>query len=400
MKQALFKKLEQYYDEMVEIRRYLHQYPELSFKEEKTPQYIADFYRNLGIEVSTGIGGNGVVARIKGNKPGKTIALRADFDALPIQEETDLPFQSKIPGVMHACGHDGHTATLLMVGKVLHELKEELSGEYVLIHQHAEELAPGGAIAMIEDGCLEGVDAIFGTHLWAEVPYGTVRYKTGPIMAAADRFEITIKGHGGHGAMPHKTKDAIAIGSQLVMNLQQIVSRQVDPTEPAVVSVGAFVSENAFNVIADTAKLTGTVRTFSEDVRDQIEAEMERIVQGTCAAAGCGFEFNYFRGYPAVVNHGEETEFLTKIANEVPEVSIVEESDLEMGGEDFAYYLQHVKGTYFFTGAKPEKDVTYSHHHPKFDINEKSMLAAAKLLALSAVDYQKLEMPYKQNVTA
>ena len=399
MKQALFTKLEQYDDEMVEIRRYLHQYPELSFKEEKTPQYIADFYRKLGIKVRTGVGGNGVVARIKGNKPGKTIALRADFDALPIQEETNLPFQSKNPGVMHACGHDGHTATLLIVGKVLHELKEELSGEYVLIHQHAEELAPGGAIAMIKDGCLEGVDAIFGTHLWAETAYGTVRYKTGPFMAAADRYEITIKGRGGHGAMPHKTKDAIVIGSQLVMNLQQIVSRQVNPTEPAVVSVGSFVAENAFNVIADTAKISGTVRTFSEQIRDQVEEEMERIVRGTCTAAGCEYEFEYARGYPAVVNHQDETEFLMKVAHEVPEVSVVEESNLEMSVEDFAHYLQHVKGTYFFTGAKPDAPTTYSHHHPKFDINEKSMLVAAKILALSAIDYQHSETKCKQKAT-
>ncbi|MFS0644838.1 amidohydrolase [Siminovitchia sp. 179-K 8D1 HS] len=391
MKQAILKKLEQYFDEMVEIRRYLHQYPELSFKEEKTPRYIADFYQNLGIDVQTGVGGNGVIARIKGNKPGKTIALRADFDALPIHEETNLPFRSKIPGAMHACGHDGHTATLLIVGKVLHQLKEELSGEYVLIHQHAEELAPGGAIAMIQDGCLEGVDAIFGTHLWAEIPYGTIRYKTGPFMAAADRFEVTVKGHGGHGGMPHKTKDAVAVGSQLVMNLQQIVSRRVNPTEPAVVSVGSFVAENAFNVIADTAKLAGTVRTFSEDVRNQIESELETIVQGTCAAAGCDYRFGYHRGYPAVVNHREETEFLKEIAKEVPEVSSVEESELIMGGEDFAYYLQHVKGTYFFTGARPEREPAYSHHHPKFDIHEEAMLVAARTLALAAIEYQNFE---------
>ena len=164
--------------------------------------------------------------RLKVVRPGKTVALRADFDALPIDEQTDLPFKSLVPGVMHACGHDGHTATLLVLAKVLHEMKDELAGEYVMIHQHAEELAPGGAISMIEDGCLEGVDVIFGTHLWASTPYGTITYRKGPIMAAADRFEITIKGYGGHGAQPHKTKDAIVIGSQLVMNLQQIVSRK------------------------------------------------------------------------------------------------------------------------------------------------------------------------------
>ncbi|RWR14584.1 M20 family metallopeptidase [Siminovitchia fortis] len=400
MKQALFKKLEEHYEEMVQIRRHLHQNPELSFKETKTAAYIADFYNRLGIDVKTGVGGNGVVARIKGGKPGKTIALRADFDALPIKEETGLPFSSNVPGVMHACGHDGHTALLLIIGKVLNEMREDLSGEYVLIHQHAEELAPGGAISMIKDGCLDGVDAIFGTHLWAEIPYGTISYRTGPFMAAADRFEIVIKGRGGHGAMPHKTKDAVAIGSQLVTNIQQIVSRRVNPAEPAVVTVSSFIAENAFNVIADTAKLQGTVRTFSEEVRDLIEQEMDAVVKGTCLAnGGCGHEFNYYRGYPAVVNHKQETEFLAGLAADVPGVSNVEELEQQMGGEDFAYYLQHVKGTFFFTGAQPDDAETpYPHHHPKFDINEKSMLLGAKTLAMAAVEYQKQGLPKDESV--
>ncbi|WP_318246756.1 M20 metallopeptidase family protein [Bacillus norwichensis] len=400
MEQALFKKLEEHYDEMVRIRRHLHQNPELSFQEIKTPAYIADFYKQLGVDVETNVGGNGVVARIKGGNPGKTVALRADFDALPIQEETGLPFSSKVPGVMHACGHDGHTASLLMIGKALNELREELSGEYVLIHQHAEEFAPGGAISMIEDGCLNGVDAIFGTHLWAEIPHGTISYRTGPFMAAADRFEILIKGRGGHGAMPHKTKDAVAIGSQLVVNLQQIVSRRVNPVESAVVSVGSFIAENAFNVIADTANLQGTVRTFSEDVRDLIEQEIEAVVKGTCLANGdCGYEYNFHRGYPAVVNHKQETEFLAKLAADVPGVTKVEELEQQMGGEDFAYYLQHVKGTFFFTGAQPDDtESPYPHHHPKFDINEKSMLLGAKTLVLAAVEYQKQALSKDESI--
>ncbi|CAH0344406.1 N-acyl-L-amino acid amidohydrolase [Bacillus sp. CECT 9360] len=192
----LYMLLEESFDEMVSIRRYLHQHPELSFKETKTAAYIAEFYNALGIEIRTGVGGNGVVARIQGSKPGKTVALRADFDALPIQDEKDVPYKSTIPGVMHACGHDGHTATLLMLAKAMHELKNELEGEYVFIHQHAEEYAPGGAKPMIEDGCLDGVDVIFGTHLWATAPTGTIQYRFGPFMAAADRFEIQIQGRG------------------------------------------------------------------------------------------------------------------------------------------------------------------------------------------------------------
>jgi amidohydrolase len=387
MLKELFSKLEDYYEDMVTIRRYMHQHPELSFQEYNTAQYIKEFYEKLGVEVKGNIGGNGVVAKVYGNKPGKTVALRADFDALPINDEKDVPYRSLVPGVMHACGHDGHTATLLVLAKVLNELKADLEGNYVFIHQHAEEYAPGGAITMIEDGCLEGVDVIFGTHLWASEPTGTIQYRTGPIMAAADRFEIEIQGKGGHGAQPHKTKDAIVTASQLVVNLQQIVSRKVNPVESAVVTVGSFMSENAFNVIADKAKLIGTVRTFNDDVRQYIEEEMERIIQGTCHMSGSTYKFLYERGYPAVVNHAKETEFLVAAANEVPEVTTIEESEPQMGGEDFSYYLKEVPGTFFFTGAKPlGANPGYPHHHPKFDIDENAMLIAAKTLGTAAIN--------------
>ena len=392
MSETLFKNLEGYYDEMVSIRRYLHQNPEVSFKEEKTAHYIKTYYENLGIEVRGHVGGNGVVATIHGSKPGKTIALRADFDALPIQDEKDVPYKSLVPGVMHACGHDGHTATLLVLAKALKELRDELEGTYVMIHQHAEEYAPGGAKSMIEDGCLEGVDAIFGTHLWASEPTGKIQYRVGPIMAAADRFEVSIQGKGGHGAQPHKTKDAIVTASQLVVNLQQIVSRKVNPIDSAVVTVGSFVADNAFNVIADRAKLIGTVRTFNEEVRNNIEEEIGRIVKGTCYTADSAYEYQFHRGYPAVVNHKKETEYLADLAGKINGVKWVEETDPEMGGEDFAYYLQHVKGTFFFTGARPESTVeNYPHHHPKFDIDEKAMLIAAKTLGAAALNYHSFQ---------
>jgi amidohydrolase len=384
----LYNRLEAHYDEMVAIRRYLHQYPELSFQEYKTAQYIADYYKALGIPVKEKVGGNGVVAKIVGAKPGKTVALRADFDALPIQDEKDVPYKSTVPGVMHACGHDGHTATLLVLAKALHEMKEEFSGTVVLIHQHAEEYAPGGAISMIQAGCLEGVDVIFGTHLWATEPTGKIQYRIGPIMAAADRFEITIQGSGGHGAQPHKTKDAIVIASQLVLSLQQIVSRRINPLQPAVVSIGSFVADNAFNIIADTAKLIGTVRTFDEAIRDEIEREIERITKGICLAADCSYQYTYTRGYPPVVNHEAETNFIVEIAKQISEVTLVEETEPHMGGEDFAYYLQHVKGAFFFTGARAEHVTTpFPHHHPKFDFDEKAMLIAAKTLGTAALTY-------------
>ncbi|WP_272495650.1 M20 family metallopeptidase [Bacillus pinisoli] len=390
MLQSLFQELEANYSKMVEIRRYLHMNPELSYKEVKTAEYIANFYKELGVDVRTGVGGNGVVATIKGDLPGPTVALRADFDALPIQDEKDVEYKSTVPGVMHACGHDGHTATLLVLSEAFLKLKHQLAGTVVMIHQHAEEFAPGGAITMIEDGCLNGVDAIFGTHLWASAPTGTIQYRVGPIMAAADRFEVTINGSGGHGAQPHKTKDSVVIGSQFVMNLQQIVSRRVNPVEPAVVSVGNFVAKNAFNVIADSASLIGTVRTFSEDVRDQIEEEIETVLKGTCMTNGATYDYTFYRGYPAVVNHKEETDLLVNATKEIAEVNVIEEAEPQMGGEDFAYYLQHVKGSFFFTGAKPEGvEVPYPHHHPKFDINEKAMLIAAKTLGNAALTYQK-----------
>lgn len=387
MKEILFSNLDNYYDEMIEIRRYLHQHPELSFQEIQTAHYIKSYYEKLGIEVRGNVGGNGVVAKIYGTKPGKTVALRADFDALPIQEENDVSYKSLVPGVMHACGHDGHTATLLVLAKSLQEMRESLSGTFVMIHQHAEEYAPGGALAMIEDGCLDGVDVIYGTHLWATVPTGTVQYRTGPFMAAADRFEVTIQGKGGHGAQPHNTKDAIVAASQLVINLQQIVSRRVKPVDPAVVSVGSFVAENAFNVIADKVKLVGTARTFTEESRDLIESELEKVIQGTCYANDCTFDYTFFRGYPAVWNHPAETELLMESAAKVAEVTTVEEAEPDMAGEDFAYYLKHVKGSFFFTGACPEGITNpYPHHHPKFNINENAMLVAAKTLGMIALD--------------
>ncbi|MBY6037769.1 amidohydrolase [Fictibacillus nanhaiensis] len=388
--EQLFNRLASYQDEMIEIRRYLHQNPELSFEEVKTPAYIATYHEKLGLDVRTKVGGRGVVATLKGGKPGKTVALRADFDALPIHEETELPFKSQVAGVMHACGHDGHTATLLVLAKVLTEMKDELEGNVVFIHQHAEELAPGGALPMIEDGCLDGVDVIYGTHLWATMPTGTIGYRTGPVMAAADSFSIKVQGKGGHGAQPHKTKDSIVIGAQLVSNLQQIVSRRVNPLDAAVVSVGAFEAKNAFNVIADTAKLTGTVRTFKEDVRGAIEQEIDRVAKGTCLAADATYEYVYKRGYPTVVNHKEDTDFVVEVARNVPGVLELEEIEAQMGGEDYAYYLQNVPGTFFFTGAEDALwDETYPHHHPKFKINEDALLVAANVLGAATLTYLK-----------
>ncbi len=384
----LLTRLEELFSEMVEIRRKLHAEPELSFQEVKTPAFIATYLENIGVEVRKGVGGRGVVGYIRGKKPGKTVALRADFDALPIQEETGLPFASKTEGVMHACGHDGHTATLLVLAKALMEYRDHLQGTVVLIHQFAEELAPGGAVAMIEDGCLDGVDAIYGTHLWSPMPLGKIGYRTGPIMAAADHFEIVVQGRGGHGAIPHETVDSIVIASSIVCQLQQIVSRNVNPLQSAVVTVGSFHAGEGFNVIADTATITGTVRTFDRDVQQLIMERIEEVAKGICEAMGATASYKYKKGYPAVVNDAQETGRFVQALQGVRRDEDIFEMDPEMVGEDFAYYLHDVPGTFFFTGAgNKEKGIIYPHHHPKFDFDEEAMLIAAQCLARVALDF-------------
>lgn len=385
----LYAALDAAYPEMVEIRRHLHMHPEPSFHETETARYILSYYEKLGVDVQDNVGGNGVVATIKGAKPGKTVALRADFDALPIQDQKEnVSYRSTVDGVMHACGHDGHTATLLVLGKTLFDMRDELEGTYVLIHQHAEELVPGGAKSMIRAGVLDGVDAIFGTHLWSMTPFGRIDTRVGPLMAAADSFTLKVQGRGGHGASPHETVDAVVIGSQIVSNLQTLVSRRADPLESAVLSIGSFVAQNPFNIIADQAVLSGTVRTFKEDVRSLMETEMERVINGTSLANNSDYEFNYKRGYSAVINHENETLFVKDIAATVPGVTEVYDCPPQMGGEDFAYYLEEIPGSFFFTGAMPDGDV-YPHHHPKFDFKEEAMLIAAKTLGSAAIHFNK-----------
>lgn len=381
----LFSRLESIYPEMVEIRRDLHMHPELSFQEKRTPEFIYNYLKNLNIDVKKNVGGNGVLGFLKGGKPGKTIALRADFDALPIDDEKDVPYKSKIPGVMHACGHDIHTAALLGVAKVLSEVREEISGNVVFIHQHAEELSPGGAISMVEDGCLEGVDEVYGAHVEVNWPVGSIAVNEGYVQAASDAFHITINGKGGHGAEPHRCVDPIMIGCNLVVELQNIVSRHVDPLKPAVVTVGAFNSGNAPNVIPDKAYLKGTVRTYDKDVRVQIEKDLNLIAQKTGEKYNAIIDVDYIKGYISLYNHPKETEFIRKLAIEIVGEENVSIKPPDMGGEDFAYYVDKVPGTFFWVGGgNPEVNAVYPHHHPKFDVDEKSMLNTGKVF-ISAI---------------
>jgi amidohydrolase len=383
----MYEVLKNIEDEIIEIRRYLHENPELSFQEEKTPEFIAGYHRKLGHEVQTGVGGRGVVAKLVGGKPGKTVALRADFDALPVQEENDIPYKSTVPGVMHACGHDGHTAIVLGVAKSLNKMRSELPGTVVFIHQHAEEIVPGGALQMIKDGCLNGIHYVYGMHIWTMFPLGQVYIAEGNMMAATDKFEIKILGKGGHGGVPHESVDLIVLASHLIVHLQSIVSRRLDPFKPAVVSVGSIHAGRSFNVLPDKVEISGTVRTFSDDVRKNIETEIGRILEGLCATCGVRYEFEYQYGYPAVVNHPEEARRVMSVAKETPGVKGVVTMQPMMIGEDFAYYLKEKPGAFFLIGARdPGSETVYPHHHPKFSFDERVLLIASAVMANVALN--------------
>ncbi|TCP30848.1 amidohydrolase [Scopulibacillus darangshiensis] len=384
----LFTRLEAIYPKMVAFRRDLHMYPEISFQEVNTPRKIADFLTALGIEVKEGVGGRGIVGILKGGKPGKTVALRADFDALPIQDEKNVDYKSQVPGAMHACGHDIHTAALLGVAEVLSGVRDQLQGTIVFIHQFAEELSPGGAKAMIEDGCLDGVDVIYGAHVMSVDPFGTVSVREGYASSAQDDFQIEIIGKGGHGSQPHLTVDPLVVGSQLVLNLQHIVSRRVDPLKSAAVTVGSFISGETTNVIPDSATIKGTVRTFDDDVRDLIEEELKRITTATCDGAGATARIDYVRDAPSMWNDPEEAARVEEMAALVFGEDQVIQMEPMMGSEDFAYYQRAVRGAYFMVGGgNPELDAVYPHHHPKFDVDERSMLMISKTFIATVLNY-------------
>ncbi|SDD99177.1 amidohydrolase [Paenibacillus sp. UNCCL117] len=386
----IYEALEAAYPDMVEWRRHLHRHPELSYRESETAAFVASKLRGWGLEVREQAGkGHGVVARLRGASPGPTVALRADMDALPIQDEKACDYASTVPGVMHACGHDAHTATLLAVAKVLSEHPESVRGQVVFIFQPAEETTPGGALGLIEEGVLEDVDVIYGIHLWTPFEVGTAACRPGPAMAAADEFVIEITGRGGHGGLPHEAIDSVLVASQLVVNLQSIVSRSADPTEPCVVSVGSIHSGTTFNIIAETAVLKGTVRTFDNSLRMKVRQRLETIVEQTCLMHGATYELDYKMGYPPVINHPEEAERFDRAARRTFGEH-AQRSPLIMAGEDYAYYLEKVPGCFMFVGAgHAQRGIVHPHHHPRFDIDERSMLHAAKLFVDMLLDYTR-----------
>ncbi|WP_449354613.1 amidohydrolase [Virgibacillus natechei] len=388
---TLMSMLEEREDEMIEIRRYLHENPELSFKEEATANYIADFYKDKDVEVETNAGnGHGVIVTIKGGQPGKTVALRADFDALPITEETDVSFKSKNEGVMHACGHDSHTAYLLVLADCLIELKDKINGTVKIIHQHAEEQPPGGAKSIVEAGFLDEVNAIFGIHVLPMAPAGTVGYHSGHSFNGRTYFKLKIKGRGGHGSSPHKANDAIVAGAYFITTAQTVVSRRVDPLNAGVVTIGSFDGKGSFNVIKDNIEIEGDIRYSNEETQHVIDKEFHQIVNGIEALFGVTCELSYEPDYPPLYNDPELTEFVANTLNDAKDKDMkeVKEFPKMAPSDDFAHYLEKVPGSYFFIGATPKGvDEPYFNHHPKFDIDEDAILVAAKAVGHVACSY-------------
>ncbi|EPY9331076.1 M20 family metallopeptidase [Listeria monocytogenes] len=394
MRTQLMNMLQERKDEITQIRRHLHEHPELSFHEAETAKFIQDFYKGKDVEVATEVGnGHAVVVTIKGGKPGKTIALRADFDALPIEEQTDLPFKSKNPGVMHACGHDGHTAYLLVLADCLIQLKENIPGTIKIVHQHAEETPPGGAKSVVESGILDDVDQIFGIHVFPFGESGQVYYHSGYAMAGRTYFKLKIQGVGGHGSSPHMANDAIVAGAYFVTAIQTVVSRRLNPFDTGVITIGSFDGKGSFNVIKDAVELEGDVRYMNTENRDKMDAEIHRIVAGIEAMFGVTVELTYTNDYPPLYNDPAVTEqVVASLQKGVGEyLTGISEYDMLSGSEDFAYYLQKIPGVFFYIGAKPKNTSNaYFNHHPKFDIDEDALLVAAKSVADVVLDYYKL----------
>jgi len=369
-------------DELAAIRRHLHRYPELSLKETETAAFVARELAKLGLDARTGVGGHGVVADLAGKLPGRTIALRADMDALPIQEETDLEFRSERPGVMHACGHDAHTAILLGAAKLLARMADRLRGTVRFIFQPAEEVN-AGAKAMIEDGALDGVEEIYGLHNLPTLPAGRIAACAGPMMGSVDRLEIDLEGKGGHGAIPDRCVDPIVCASNIVMALQTIASRELSPFDPAVVTIGSLRAGDANNVIPHRAELTGTIRTFDPRVKRLMPERVERLVRQIAAGYRCEAEVRVINQTPVLVNHEAQFRLVSEAADETIGPENRGPAAPTMAGEDFSVYLEHVPGCFFWLGSGPAENAeeAYGLHHPKFVLNEDCMPYGAALLA-------------------
>lgn len=384
MREQLKKDVEEISGQIVEWRRDFHRNPEVAFQEQRTSSVIRKYLESLDIPV-TQSAGTGLRAVLKGNPGGKTVALRADIDALPLKEEGDKEYISQNPEAAHCCGHDGHMAILMGAVKLLSERRTEIRGNVVFLFQPSEERIPGGAKKMIEEGAIEGVDAIFGLHLWVPLPTGTMGVVKGPMMAQPDAFTIVVKGKGGHGSMPQQTVDPILVASQIVVNAQSIVSRNIDPLKPAVVSFGTIEGGTIYNIIPGEVKLTGTVRSFEPEIKDIAKKRIAEIAEGTAKAMGARVEFSYEDGYPPVVNDETMADFVLDVARQTLGKDKVVDIDPVMGGEDFAYFLEKIPGAFLFLGAGDGMNLP--HHHPGFDIDEKVLPQGALLMTSLALEY-------------
>ena len=377
-------------EEVISWRRHLHRNPELSFHETGTSRFVAETLGSFGGLEITRPTATSIVARLKGGRPGRTLAMRADIDALPIAEKNAHDFVSSSPGVMHACGHDGHTAMLLGAAKILTARREELAGEIRFIFQHAEEIPPGGAEELVRAGVMEGVDLVIGAHLWAPLEVGKVGVKAGALMAAPDAFNVTILGSGGHAALPQQTVDSIAIAAQVVTNLQHVVARNVDPLASAVLSVTRIVGGGeAYNVIPGRVELGGTVRTFDESLRAEMPRLIERIVAGVTSAHGARYELSYERGYRPVINDARAAELLRGAVVKALGSTALVEATPTMGGEDFSAYQQKAPGAFFFVGARcEERGIIHPHHHECFDVDERALDHGTRIFVAAAEEWR------------
>jgi len=369
-------------EDIVALRREIHKEPELGFDTKKTAEKVLAALDGLPLEIQTGVAENGIVATLKGEGDGPTVALRADMDALPIHEETDLPFASGTDGKMHACGHDGHTSMLVGAAKALSGMRDRLNGTVKFIFQPAEEGGGGGRV-MVEEGVADDVNSIFALHLWPGLPFGVAATKGGPIMAAADAFEMTVRGSGGHGAMPHLAADAIVIAAQVVTALQTIVSREVDPVAPAVLTVGEIGAGSAFNIIPETARLGGTVRTFDTDLRERMPERIEELAKGVAKGMRGDAELDYKFSYPVTSNDAGAAKLALGVAGELfGEESVEELVHPSMGAEDFSYFLEKLPGAFIWLGVGDVSGL----HTPKFAFDEEILPRGAALLTALALE--------------
>jgi amidohydrolase len=379
------KLVSEHKDLIINTRRDLHRIPEPAYTEKKTSAYVADYLKREGLAVQTGIAQYGAVGLMETGRPGATLMIRADMDALPIKEETGLPFPSTHEGAMHACGHDGHMAMVLGAATVFNKIENRLNGNIKFLFQPAEE-GPGGAKPMIEAGVMENpsVDYSIGCHVWPDIPAGSIGVKSGQFMAAMDRFDIRIIGRGGHGAMPHLCVDALEVGVQVINALQRIVSRQMNPLKPSVVTVGSFHAGTTFNVIPGESEMCGTTRTFERDVWDSWEGRIDKIVRGVCESMGAEYKLNYARGYPPTVNDEFMSDVVRRHAREVVGQENVLEPEPTMGGEDMAFFLEKSKGCYFCLGVGKEGGAPI--HNPKFDFNDELLVLGVETYCRVALE--------------